>query len=348
MKKYSRQVSFGFDPSGKRIRRRFQADTIRELNEKIDRFREDLRKASNPSDISFMDYSERWLTVHKGNRAKQTQDMYAYALKKCRKIDPYPVNKITKTMCQDVVNGSWEHPSAAHNLVLTLKQIFKAAIADGIIYQNPAENLSEPKRPESRFHLLSEEDLQKIAGADLNESDRLFVTIMQVFGPRPAEVLALQVKDFDFDTKTLHICKALEMANDNSSAVKETKTGVSREIPIPDAIIPFLSERIRGKSGSFLFQRKDGGLYTKSAYRRLSERVAKASGIEQLNFYDFRHRRATDLYYLSQKGKLSTKRAAYLMGHSEAVFLKTYSHIDDSLESDSDLYPNLCHFCATL
>ena len=50
-----------------------------------------------------------------------------------------------------------------------------------------------------------------------------------------------------------------------------------------------------------------------------------------MNFYTFRHNRATELYYLQG---VSTKKKAEYMGHSELMFIKTYSHLDDSREAE--------------
>lgn len=367
--KYRKQISLGYDASGRQIRKWISADSKTELKQKILRYRMELEQVENPSDITFEKYSDQWIQTYKANRAKQTQEMYIYALRKCEELNPVPVKKITKSMCQQIVNESWDHPSSARNIVLTLKQIFKTAAADGIIATNPASSLSLPKKPQSKFYLLTKEDLEKVKNAPLNESDRLLVTILQVFGLRPAEALALQPNDFDWKNGVLRITKAVELANDNRGRIKNTKTDVSRDIPIPEELSALLREQIRAIKSVFLFTKADGGLYTKSAYRRMSERVHKAVNeviiadklkelekadkltkekeaqiratnyIPEFSLYSFRHRRATDLYYLTQTTGLSTKKAAYLMGHSEIIFLKTYSHVDEDLEAQN-IYKN--------
>ena len=369
--KYNKQVYLGYDASGRQVRKWFHADSKAELNEKILEYKMELRKVSNPSDVTFADYSEHWFKTYKGNRAKQTQDMYANALRKCELLDPIPIKKITRSLCQEVVNGSWKHPSAAEDLADTLKQVFKTAIADGIILANPADGLSLPRKPQSKFYLLTEEDLDKIEKAPLRPADRLLVTILQVFGLRPAEALALQPTDFNLKNKVLHITKALELANDNRSQIKSTKTEATRDIPIPDSLIALLREHFQANPGFLLFPKADGRPYTKSAYRRTFERIHKVINeyvinkkLEELEkskkktktkeaqiratdffpeftLYCFRHRRATDLYYLTQTGEISTKKAAALMGHSEIVFLKTYSHIDDNKENLARIYDGL-------
>lgn len=351
-KKYKKQIYLGVDANGKQIRKWFYGDTKAEIKNAVDDYKAEMRKVSHPSDMSFKEYSERWFKIYKAQRSKQTQDMYKNALNKCEALDPFPIAKVTRSMCQESVSACWQHPSAAKVLADTLRQIFRSAMADGIIAGNPADGLTLPKRPNKRFHLLTDKELKAVAKANLSDHDRLFVTILQVFGLRPGEALALQPSDFDFSRNVLKISKAVEMSNDNKSRIKETKTGVSREIPIPASLVPALRSRIRSVDGFLVFPKASGGLYTKSAYRRLSERILSAinvalGGNEDLNvipdvtLYDFRHRRATDLYYLCQKpgSGVSTKKAAYLMGHSEIVFLTTYAHLDETKEK-ANIYKN--------
>lgn len=349
--KYNKQIYLGYDASGRQVRKWFHADTKAELNEKILEYKMELRKVSNPSDVTFADYSEHWFRTYKTHLAKQTQDVCRIHLKKCAELDPFQVKKITKSMCQKIVNDSWEHPHAAKGVAAVLRQIFRTAVSDGIIATNPAADLRCPKLKTATFHLLTDEELDAVAKADLSESDRLLVTILQVFGLRPAEALALMPKDFDFRNGVLKITKSLELPNVGPGQLKATKTEASRTIPIPDYLVAPLRKQIRGISGFLLFEKATGGLHTKSSYKRLSKRIWKAVNIalggseymnlvSELSLYDFRHRRATDLYYLTQSGVISTKQAAALMGHSEIIFLKTYSHIDASRENLAQIYSN--------
>ena len=104
-------------------------------------------------------------------------------------------------------------------------------------------------------------------------------------------------------------------------------------------IIPQLKAYIRALDGFLLFTKQDGQQHTKSSYVKMSARIMKkwnqALGgdsvmnmLPNVTMYSFRHRKATDLYYLCQRGSISTKYAAELMGHSEEIFIRTYSHID--------------------
>ena len=101
--------------------------------------------------------------------------------------------------------------------------------------------------------------------------------------------------------------------------------------------------------GFYLFADKDLNLVSKSGYGTISRRILaeinkKMGGDDTFNMipnfsiYCFRHKRATELFYLTQRGVISILQASKLMGHSVNVFLNTYSHIDESKESLQRIY----------
>ena len=340
--KYNKQISLGYDVNGKRIRKWVHANSIAELNKKIEQLKIEHQLTPNASDITFGEYSKRWMAAYKSNRSTQTRNMYANALKKCANLERYPLKSVTKTNCQELVNLTWKTPRIAKIVADTLRQIFRTAVADGIILRNPADNLVLPDSQHKVIRLLTTAELDALDRAELDPQDRMFVMILRNFGLRPAEALALQPSDFDMKRKMLKITKALELA-DGGNDVKSTKTGKNREIPIPDELIPHLTRYFRTISGFLLFSKTDGHQHTKSSYTKMSARILKRwneslGGNKNMNLlagvtmYSFRHRKATDYYYLCQKGSISTKMAASLLGHSEEIFIRTYSHIDPEHE----------------
>ena len=350
--KYNKYVSLGYDLNGNRIRKWVHANTLRELNQKIDALKINQRFTPNSSEEVFETYAQKWFEAYKSNRSVRTVEMYRYALKKCQNLSQIRLKSVTKTACQQVVNAVWNTPKTAKIVRDTMFQIFKAAVSDGIILRNPADALELPDQRHQEKHLLTEKELEAVKKAALDPQDRMFVTILQVFGLRPAEALALQPNDFDLSKKMLRISRAVELGNDNKSRIKGTKTGKVREIPIPAELVPKLRKYFEEMPGFFLFTKKDGALMTKSAYRKMTIRILKAinealggddsfSLVSEITMYSFRHRRATELYYLCQKGVISTKKAAELMGHSEEMFIRVYSHIDEKNEKTEDLYPEI-------
>ena len=139
--KYNKQRSFGYDKNGKRIIKWFHADSIKDLERQVENYRMKLQFTPNATNIRFYDYAMQWVKAYKGNRSKQTQDMYVYAIKRCEPIYDIPITKLTKTHCQNCISLCWDHPRQAQNVANTLKQIFSTAIADGVILRNPALKL---------------------------------------------------------------------------------------------------------------------------------------------------------------------------------------------------------------
>ena len=66
-KKYKRYVTIGRDENGKRIRKFFMAIQSRSSKNIRDYWIEASR-VSNPSTVSFKDYSEQWLETYKSER----------------------------------------------------------------------------------------------------------------------------------------------------------------------------------------------------------------------------------------------------------------------------------------
>ncbi len=344
-KKYSKQISVGYDSDGKRIRKRIYGDSKPELEQNIRKYWIETEKVSNPSNAILSDYADKWLETYKSGKSPRTYQFYKDALSPIKKnLGDKKVTRITKSDCQSLINKYRDKSRAAQYIRLTLNQVFNCAIDDGMISVNPARNLELPKRKPSERKKLSKDELEALRKADLNKEERMFTSIMLVFGLRPGEALALTPEDFDIPRKNLRISRAVTHVN-NSAVIKGTKTDVVRDIPVPDQLLPMLQDYFKTHNG-LLFSR-DGEPLNKTQYRKLSDEIFKKIGDalgkkpENWTMYTFRHNRATDLYYLCQKGVISTKKAAELMGHSESIFLQIYSHIDETKEDTKNLYPDL-------
>ena len=339
MKKYHKYLQVGFRADGSRIRKHFYGSSAAELEQNIRKYFIQASKTKNPSAISFGAYAKKWFEIYKANKSAATREMYTNALKKMEPIASMELRKITKTDCQQIVN-QYAGRRTAEVLKMALKQIFNTAIDDGIISSNPARNLELLKRRPEEKRAFTEREKEMIREADLPPMERMFVNILLTFGLRPGEALALHRSDLDLRKGVLHVTKAVEF-DGNTPRLKGTKTEVCRDIPIPDQLLTYILTYIENNKNILLFHKQDGTLMTKTSYYKFSQRILKAIGIPNITMYYFRHNRATELYYLCQRGIISTKKAAALMGHSELIFLKTYSHLLEEKENTEELYKDL-------
>ena len=132
------------------------------------------------------------------------------------------------------------------------------------------------------------------------------------------------------EDRTLGINKAYDFID-----IKEPKTKNGyRTLPIPAVVYDDIKQYVSNlkESGkTYLFTTRQGNLMTRSAYRRMWERIVREMNkispqpIEGLTAHIFRHNYCTNLCY--QIPQISIKMVARLMGDKEATVLNVYNHL---------------------
>lgn len=340
MSKYDKQISLGYDDNGKRVRKWIHADSQQELKRKE---RELLKNADKEviRKTYFGEYAQTWFKTYKSNKETRTREFYQTGLAKLAALDKKELSRITRSMLQEILAENWEHPRTCKKLANMMSQIFRSAIADGLIYKNPAESLDIPKQTKTEKRILTQAEKEAIASTDLPPSEKLFLDLSRHLGLRPEEIRALTRSDIDFKNGTISINKAVIFA-ENAPELKGVKNGKPRVLPLQNGLISSLRAYVKD-CGWMLFTDSKGQMMSKSSFRCFQKRIfdevnRQLGGTDKMNvlngmtFYTLRHTKGTELYYLTQEGKISTKLAAQYMGHSEIVFLSTYSHIDEQRE----------------
>lgn len=323
--RYSKQIFLGYDAQGKRIQTRIYSDSKKELDALAVRTRD--QTSQNRRREVFYPYAVNWLSTYNKAKSKATQDAYERVVHKhTLLLHPLPLNEITRTDCQSIINDHSDAPQECKKIKTVLNMIFKCAMMDGYIDRNPADSLTLPKAQEVSRRALTPCEKESISNAELNDSDRIYMLCLLYFGLRPAEAAALQKSDFSDDAVT--ISKAMEYTNSNAPRIKGTKTNTIRVLPIPSAfkeLNPYLDT-----IDDFLFTDKHGNILSKTSLRRKWNRIKNQINPDSdLHPYVFRYNYATQLYYSG----ITIKKAAELMGHSNtAMILKIYAQIDSEKE----------------
>ena len=323
MSKYEKRIFLGYDENGKRIQKRIHANTKVELQEK----EYALRHSDSPSYVDFGEYADTWLKTYKANNSSATTAAYERILRlHCKDISWLPLNKVTRADCQKIFNAHSDEPPLCKKIYTTLNQIFVSAMVDGYLIKNPLTGIKTPSLQKVQRRTLSADEKQKIATAELDDMDRLYLECLLYLGLRPAEASALMAEDFNLNAETVTIQRAFEYPH-NQPIVKSTKTGSIRVLPIPSAWHPVLPKK------GYLFHH-NGEPLSKTEARTMFRHIKKAIGDSDLHPYIFRYNYATQLYYSG----ISIKKAAYLMGHaSTSMMLRVYAQIDEERESISIL-----------
>lgn len=343
--KFSAKITLGRDPkTGKAVRKMVYADTQKDLVRVEDAEKENFARQFRAAveSTNFWKYAKKFVERTTAGKARATKESREDALGRCRdRLEFRDLNEITHSELQDLIN-ELTYPCAVKTRSL-LRGVFNAAAADGLISVNPmAATLQLPPKPDKRNttdnpyavrRALTAAEREQVKDAELEGRDRIFVVLGYYFGLRREEALALTPRNFDFDQGFLHIYNALDFGKNGCVPVlKETKTGVERYVPIPKQVSEELKQYMDGMDpDEFLFTRKAGGLFTKSAYDRMwKDRIQPAIGLP-ISFYWLRHDFASRLAYANLPG-LSMQKRAQICGHSLRVFLSTYVHVDDDAE----------------
>lgn len=334
-KKLSKQITLGIDPfSGKRIRKRIYATSTAGLAQaEKDAIRE-YEKHGAPASMTFKDYKEKWMAAYCSQLQPVTKKCYESALKKCSCMNFKKMHEITRSDLQSIVNENWNHPNMCRKLCGLIASIWRSAVLDGVVDKNIADHLKRPKLSPSGRRPLTKKELEAIKKAPFNQMERFMVDVLLQFGLRPQEAFALDKTSFNKKSRTLTINKAVAY-DDEAPFIKSTKTGVTRVLPVPDSFW----KKIPKTDSLYFFVTKKGELYRNGGALHFKKEIlqkinAQMGGTDlikatDMTFYTFRHNKASLLYYLPN---VSLKKKAEYMGHSEEVFLKTYSHMMEDHE----------------
>lgn len=315
-----------------------------DLERKVRAFRDKLesRQSYTESGKTFHDYAVWWLKVYKGGKSANTRSMYEWAVNTHLARADVRLSDFDVADMFAILEPLSKKPNAKKKVLLTIRQVIKAAVAAKCYPALKADELykampSVPYQPKEK-RPLTENELKAVFKAQFRPMDKAFVFCLYGFGLRREEALALTKDDFDFKAHTLSVSKALTFVK-GQPVEKETKTYRSvRVLPIPDSVYPYLSSYVGLlASGEKLFRLKSGKVFTLSGYIRMWERVLKAMNeaadepIDGLTAHIFRHNYTTAL--CSQIPQLSIKNVARLVGDTESVVMRVYAHVQMEREN---------------
>ena len=212
----------------------------------------------------------------------------------------------------------------------TTHQLIKFAIDSGDL---PSDPWPAPKKGRKRVaervdhsiktdELISpEEALAVIAHIPSSQPGsvvyQVLTEVLLYAGLRPSEALALRREDVDLPEDgwgLLRVRRAL--VNRVESA---TKTGETRDVPIPPALVMRLRAHCGDSTGP-MFLTSNGTPADPDNWRRALRRATKATGVASVSPYSFRHLHATQIV----NAGVAVPEAARRLGHTVQTFMLHY------------------------
>ena len=223
--------------------------------------------------------------------------------------------------------------TTVHNIHTTLHHALKAAVEQGLIPANPADEVEPPKIVRQPMNILNEEQLDafmETVAADPVWHD-LFYTELTT-GLRRGEICGLMWTDFDERGGALKISRTLHKEKGGRLVAGDTKTYAgTRKIVLPPSTAELLRARKKKSFSPWIFHdplRPEAPIDPNSAYLQLKKFLADA-GLPNIRFHDLRHTFSTH----ALASGVDAKTLSGILGHTKASFtLDTYTHTTGDMQ----------------
>jgi integrase/recombinase XerC len=216
----------------------------------------------------------------------------------------------------------YERTTIARRLAC-LRSFFKYCVREGLIQANPAKVLRTPRAGRRLPHFLTTEQVAKLLespAANRHDGlrDRAILETMYSAGLRVAEVVALNVTDWDRDADVLRVLgkgRKERIAPVGSYAAKALSRWL--EVRKPDPQAP-------AAQSSALFLNRFGRRLTTRSVGRMLEKYIATAGLDRLTTpHTLRHSFATHLL----DGGADLRSVQELLGHKSLTTTQIYTHV---------------------
>lgn len=302
--------------------------------------------AFSQKNIMFSEYASQWVEAYKSHLTKAPYNTHVRMLNKwLDHIGDFAISEITPTDVSRFYQlFAGMSSSTIHSARDTIKGVFKAALADGVIQKDPSANIEPPKGTKGTHREITAEERQLIHATE--HRLRCAVLTMLYAGLRRGEAMALNVqRDVDFNAMTITVREAVRFDSNGQPMIVRPKTQAGiRTVPLLDG----LARELRSVNG-LLCPSASGSLMSDSAWSRAWESYLYALGKTkngctkrwsksvwspvEIRAHDLRHSYCTMLY----DSGVDLKTAMLWMGHADqAMTMRIYTHLTETRRKEAE------------
>lgn len=215
---WAAQVTVNDPLAGTVKRKTFYGKTRREVLEKLDTFKAEVKTGSyvEPSKTQFGEWVTRWLELYVKPKVKMST-FSKYVINANTHIIPFLGHILLKQLTTDHIQAFYNQLAKTHSTSVlgivhqVLSGALKAAVKQKVIIYNPAEHTVRPAVTYKEITPLSVDEVKRYL--DVARNDKLYAAFLLDFytGLRRGELLALRWSDLTLRTKK---GVALTMADD--------------------------------------------------------------------------------------------------------------------------------------
>lgn len=290
------------------------------------------------SSITVKDHLNNWLESYKNSIRFSSWKRYEQI---CRshiipEIGHLKLSKLTPVIIQDLYRKKSLSLSSRTIVYIhtTLHKALDQAFRWSLISKNVTELVDRPKVVKKEIYPLSVKEVDRLFGTIKGHPLEALYILAVTTGLRKGELLGLQWKDIDLESKTLQVKRSLSF-DKNGPILSTPKTAKSkRNIVLTSIAVGVLvkhktkQEELKvkwDKDYDLVFPNRAGKPRDRNGVINKSFKEIKRKGnLPDIRFHDLRHTCAT---LLLLKG-VHPKIVQELLGHSSiSITLDTYSHV---------------------
>ena len=199
--------------------------------------------------------------------------------------------------------------------VRQIKAAFRTAVRWKMAHQSPFDGVTQCRVPEKPPVYLSRSDFERLLTIVKENWLRELVVFAVLTGMRRGEIVNLRWSQVDLERRLISV---------QTDSTFRTKNGKRRLLPMHDAVLSLLSQRVGRSSSEYVFTLNDEQIYDNWAAALFKRYVMKANLNSQLHFHSLRDSFAS---WLALDG-VSIYAISRLLGHSSVQTTQAfYAHL---------------------
>lgn len=246
---------------------------------------------SRTDGISFLEFSERWLSWYASVRYKSTGYREYESLIRNHLAPAFsslPLTNLTTDLIQrytaeKITSGL--SPRTVKNHVVLLRRMLQTAHDWQLVGDNAAMLVALPRQEKAEMRFLTPAQMNALIEATPS-SWRLLIALACLTGMRKGEILALQWECVDITRRQITVMRSMR-----GGVIHDVKTPTSRAaIPVPEPLVALLSlRRSMSPDTALVFCRADGSPLADSKPNRVLMTALNNGGLPRVRFHDLRH-----------------------------------------------------------
>ena len=322
------------------------------LDEKMRRIREGLAVVDSKSPLADVARKWRTTTLVASKRASNTRDSYAI---RCQRyieqgmLADIPLARLTPSDVEAWIVAAQANEKVSDSSLRTdytiLRSVLDAAVRDGLVARNVAEQVDRPRKARKEAVCLAPAQVVALLKEVYLSRHWIPIHLMASTGMRRGEVLGLRWKDVDLAAGTLAITGTLTGSGKKMERLPMPKTQASfRTLPLGQELTQLLKDRLaqqvehRRKAANLWEGDEHGLVFTtelgkpldgRNVLRTLQTAAQKLELPKSTSLHTLRHSAATAMLDSGAHLKL----VSAILGHSDiSITGDIYGHAPDAAQ----------------